>query len=103
MKAQAAPSRSASGVSSALPSAVAPAAASAEVEVEVEVDDPTLVARLVARDPRAATLLWRRFAPMVFRMLRRMLGPGSDIEDLAQEVFLCVFQKVPQLQNTPRP
>jgi RNA polymerase sigma-70 factor (ECF subfamily) len=36
---------------------------------------------------------------MVFRMLRRALGPGHDVEDLAQEVFLCVFEKVPALRE----
>ena len=49
--------------------------------------------------PQAPRALWRRFAPMVFRMLKRALGPGHDVEDLAQEVFLCVFEKVPALRE----
>jgi RNA polymerase sigma-70 factor (ECF subfamily) len=36
---------------------------------------------------------------MVFRMLRRTLGPDHDIDDLAQEVFLCVFEKVGGLRE----
>src|SRR5438128_144218 len=37
-------------------------------------DDATLARALIARDPRAPRVLWQRFAPMVFRMLRRTLG-----------------------------
>src|SRR4051812_4532180 len=64
-----------------------------------ESDDAELARALIARDPRAPRALWRRFAPMVFRMLRRALGPGHDVEDLAQEVFLCVFEKVRGLRE----
>jgi RNA polymerase sigma-70 factor (ECF subfamily) len=64
-----------------------------------ESDDAELARALIARDPRAPRALWRRFAPMVFRMLRRALGPGHDVEDLAQEVFLCVFEKVTTLRE----
>ena len=59
-----------------------------------ESDDATLARALIARDPRAPRVLWQRFAPMVFRMLRRTLGADHDLDDLAQEVFLCVFEKV---------
>ena len=58
-----------------------------------EVDDATLVHKLIDQHPQAARLIWQRFAPMVHRMLRRSLGPDEDVEDLAQEVFMCVFQK----------
>lgn len=64
-----------------------------------ESDDADLARALIARNPQAPRALWRRFAPMVFRMLRRSLGPGHDVEDLAQEVFLCVFEKVPTLRE----
>jgi len=64
-----------------------------------EVDDATLVHRLVDEHPDAARLIWQRFAPMVRRMLRRSLGPGDAVEDLAQEVFLCVFQKASTLRE----
>ena len=64
-----------------------------------DADDATLARALIARDPQAPRVLWQRFAPMVFRMLKRSLGPGHDIEDLAQEVFLCVFDKVPGLRE----
>jgi len=64
-----------------------------------DADDATLARALIARDPQAPRVLWRRYAPMVFRMLRRALGPNHDLDDLAQEVFLCVFDKVPTLRE----
>jgi RNA polymerase sigma-70 factor (ECF subfamily) len=62
-------------------------------------EDEDLARALIARNPLAPRTLWRRFSPMVFRMLRRALGPGHDVEDLAQEVFLCVFEKVTALRE----
>src|SRR4249920_2108942 len=64
-----------------------------------EGDDATLARALIARDPRAPRVLWQRFSPMVFRMLRRTLGADHDLDDLAQEVFLCVFEKVRGLRE----
>jgi RNA polymerase sigma-70 factor (ECF subfamily) len=64
-----------------------------------DIDDVLLVSALVNRHPDAARVLWKRFAPMVFRMLRRTLGRDDEIEDLAQEVFLCVFQKAHTLRR----
>jgi RNA polymerase sigma-70 factor (ECF subfamily) len=62
-------------------------------------NDADLARALIAGNPWAARSLWRRFAPMVLRMLRRTFGPSCDVEDLAQEVFLCVFEKVPMLRD----
>ena len=64
-----------------------------------DADDATLARALIARDPHAPRVLWQRFAPMVFRMLRRTLGADHDLDDLAQEVFLCVFEKVRALRE----
>src|SRR6478735_1578960 len=64
-----------------------------------EADDATLARALIARDPRAPRVLWQRYSPMVFRMLRRTLGADHDLDDLAQEVFLCVFEKVRGLRE----
>src|SRR5262245_66306444 len=61
---------------------------------EIYDDDALLARALIERRAGAPAALWARFSPMVHRMLRRTLGPGADIEDVVQEVFLCVFQKV---------
>ena len=50
------------------------------------------------RDPAAASEAWREFAPLVFRVLRRMLG-SQDVEDVAQEVFLRVFNRIGTLRD----
>jgi RNA polymerase sigma-70 factor (ECF subfamily) len=66
----------------------------------VDADDDALLARdLIEGRPDAALLAWRRFYPLVANTLRRMLGPGGDLQDLAQEVFLRFFTKVNELRN----
>src|SRR5262249_4426853 len=66
---------------------------------EIYDDDAILARALIERRPNAPAALSARVAPMVHRMLRRTLGPGAEIEDVVQEVFLCVFQKVGGLRE----
>jgi RNA polymerase sigma-70 factor (ECF subfamily) len=61
--------------------------------------DCELVDALVAGEPWAATAIWNKHAPMVFRFLHRALGPSSDVEDLTQEVFVVVFTRARELRN----
>lgn len=51
------------------------------------------------KDPAAARVAWHRFSPMVRRMVRRTLGPHADIEDVVQDVFLCLFDRAPSLRE----
>jgi RNA polymerase sigma-70 factor (ECF subfamily) len=63
-------------------------------------DDDALLARdLIEGRAEAALRAWRRFHPLVETTLRRMLGPGGDLQDLAQEVFLRFFTKVGALKK----
>ena len=62
-------------------------------------DDATLVRGLCADDPRATREAWHRFGPMVHRLLLRTLGPGADLEDLSQEVFITFFDRVKTLRD----
>ena len=64
-----------------------------------EVSDAALACELQARSPDAARVVWQRYSPLVRRMLARSLGPGRDVEDSLQEVFLCLFNKVSELRN----
>jgi RNA polymerase sigma-70 factor, ECF subfamily len=61
--------------------------------------DAELGRALVAGHPDAPAIAWRRFLPMVRRMLRRTLGAKNDIEDVAQAVFLCFFRRVHSLRD----
>jgi RNA polymerase sigma-70 factor (ECF subfamily) len=51
------------------------------------------------RDPRAATLVWDRYSGMVRAVLFRSVGPGHDVEDLVQDVFIGFFRNVGTLRD----
>jgi len=62
-------------------------------------DSAGLVRAVLDGDPRAPRVLWDRHARLVYRILRRSLGQQDDVEDLAQEVFLNLFRKLPTLRE----
>jgi RNA polymerase sigma-70 factor (ECF subfamily) len=64
-----------------------------------DTDDATLVRILLNGDSRAPYVVWKRFAPMVFGMLKRAFGPDHTVDDLAQEVFLVLFDRVEGLRE----
>ncbi|HEY8923593.1 MAG TPA: sigma-70 family RNA polymerase sigma factor [Polyangia bacterium] len=64
-----------------------------------QLTDAELVRALRADDPAAPAILWARCAPAVQRLLAKVLGPGLEIEDLTQEVFLRVFVRLPSLRD----
>jgi RNA polymerase sigma-70 factor (ECF subfamily) len=61
--------------------------------------DVAVAEGLLAGDPSAPLEAWRRFSPAVAVTLRRMLGPGGDLEDMVQEVFLRFFDGLGGLRN----
>lgn len=61
--------------------------------------DAELAALARAKDARAAALVWDRYAGMVRGVLHRSLGPGADLDDLAQEVFIGFFRNVGSLRD----
>jgi RNA polymerase sigma-70 factor (ECF subfamily) len=76
----------------------APAAA-ARVTAPLSGDDVDLVRAVCAGRRDAVLLVWDRHAALVRGVLRRSLGPGNDVEDLVQEVFLGFFRNVGDLEN----
>jgi RNA polymerase sigma-70 factor (ECF subfamily) len=64
-----------------------------------EADDASVLRILLDGDPRAPRIVWHRFAPMVFRILKRAFGPEHDIDDLVQEVFMVLFDRVVTLRE----
>jgi RNA polymerase sigma-70 factor, ECF subfamily len=57
-----------------------------------EIDDVTLAADAAKGDPAAHAAIWDRYSPLVRRILVRGLGPGSEVEDQLQEVFLRFYR-----------
>ena len=67
--------------------------------VDSDPDDAQLVHAFVKGESWAARAIWRRHAPMVFRLLERALGPEGEAEDLTQDVFLSTFARLPELRD----
>jgi RNA polymerase sigma-70 factor (ECF subfamily) len=53
-------------------------------------------------DPAAAQAVWNGYSRLVRGLMRRMLGPGPDVEDLVQETFLRFFAKVGRLRQADK-
>lgn len=62
-------------------------------------DDGALVQAFLRGEGRASSEIWDRFHPLVRRILFRAVGPGHDVDDLAQEVFLRLYRKLPSLRD----
>lgn len=60
---------------------------------EQAIEDRDLVARLAAGDAAALRTLHDRYAGLVFGLARRVLGDDAMAEDVAQEVFVAVWQE----------
>jgi RNA polymerase sigma-70 factor (ECF subfamily) len=61
--------------------------------------DTALARAVVAAEPWAQREVWEQFASMVNGVLRRALGPDHDFDDLTQDVFLRVFDRVSGLRD----
>jgi RNA polymerase sigma factor (sigma-70 family) len=61
--------------------------------------DEELGQALIEQHPDALPVAWRRYYPMISKMLRRALGAGRDTEDVVQDVFLCLFRRAPALRD----
>ena len=61
--------------------------------------DADVVRGLVKKEEWAAAALWTRYGSLVFRIAERAMGSPHEAEDLTQDVFLCVFNKISSLRN----
>ncbi len=59
--------------------------------------DVEIVSGLLERKPQAQAAFFDRFAPVIRRVLVRVLGHDRDIEDLLQDVFLRALARIEQL------
>jgi RNA polymerase sigma-70 factor (ECF subfamily) len=66
------------------------------------VDDRDAVQNLIeCGDPESFRFLVDRYKGRVLRLVSSILGPGllRDVEDVVQEVFLCVYQKISRFRG----
>ncbi len=61
--------------------------------------DADLGRALIAGDPGAAEIAWDRYAPLVHRIVSRALGPDAEVEDVTQEIFYRLFNRVRALRK----
>lgn len=65
----------------------------------LELDEATLVARARDRDVRAFEELLRRYERRIYVLCVRMLASTADAEDVAQDVFLTAWRRLPELEH----
>src|SRR5437016_2315599 len=78
------------------------AQASFLVTLDTDAEDTELVRRCRAGDEVAFELLFHRHEQWVARLVHRMRGPSSDLEDLVQEVFLQVIRSLRGFRDEAR-
>jgi RNA polymerase sigma-70 factor (ECF subfamily) len=61
--------------------------------------DADLALAAVTGDPAAFTELYSRYADRVFARIVHLLGPGSDREDVLQQVFLELHRALPRFRG----
>jgi RNA polymerase sigma-70 factor, ECF subfamily len=69
-------------------------------EAEPDLDDAALVRAFWSGEEWAAHAIWARYAPMVYRLLERALGPNGEAEDMTQDVFLSTFSRLSSLRDS---
>jgi RNA polymerase sigma-70 factor (ECF subfamily) len=64
-----------------------------------DMTEPELALALMEQQPGAARLAMKRFTPLVHSVLKRGLGASQELEDVQQEVFMCVFRRISTLRD----
>lgn len=65
-------------------------------------DDQILLRKVAARDHAAFRSLVEQYQSLVLRTCYRILGNQEDAEDVAQEVFLTMYQKAKTIRGESR-
>lgn len=63
------------------------------------VDDTQLVSSALRGEARAERAIWTQYSTLVRRIVSRSLGPTYDVEDVVQEVFMHLFNRLRQLRD----
>ena len=78
--------------------ATSPQITPADSALEAETDS-MLVDALRERDLSAAARLYDRYAPNVRGMVRRLLGPDTELDDVVQDVFIAAITSIGRLRD----
>ena len=71
-----------------------------EVELRLaDARDEDLVRACLRAQAGAQAALWDRYYPLVRRLVCRASGPGREVEDAIQEIFIRLFRKLPGLRD----
>jgi RNA polymerase sigma-70 factor (ECF subfamily) len=65
----------------------------------VQLTDAELALAIKGQHPHAPAITWKRFAPLVRRIVRRSFGAEYDVEDLVQDIFMRLFGKIQDLRE----
>jgi RNA polymerase sigma-70 factor, ECF subfamily len=72
---------------------------SSELREEPAVEDGQLVRAQLAGESWAATTIWNRHAPMIYRLFDRALGHPKDVDDMTHEVFYRAFASLRTIKD----
>jgi RNA polymerase sigma-70 factor (ECF subfamily) len=64
-----------------------------------DLDDAALARAAADGQPGTAAAVWDRYGTKVQSLMRRLLGPGGDVEDHVQETFIQFFRDVKKLRD----
>jgi RNA polymerase sigma-70 factor (ECF subfamily) len=67
--------------------------------LEASASDATLVRAASHGDDQACFAIWKKYAPLVQRVVQRYFGPGSEHSDVCQEAFLRVFKRIHEIRE----
>ena len=65
----------------------------------VDARDEDLVFACLRQQAGAQAALWDRYYPIVRRVVCRASGPGREVDDAIQEIFIRLFRKLPGLRD----
>src|SRR5438105_818766 len=71
-------------------------------DVEARFDDmrdEELVRECLRHRAGAQAALWDRYHPIVRRLVSRASGPGREVDDAIQEIFIRLYRKLPSLHD----
>jgi len=66
---------------------------------EASASDAALVRAAALGDDQACFGIWKKYAPLVQRVVQRFFGPGPERSDVCQEAFLRVFKRIREIRE----